>query len=263
MKNSRTLRTFFDDCALTLRYVGGTAHFELWIPGEADPEPLATLPAAGGDVSWAPTARELLEHYDEEREEMAPVSYADDIRSIVEDFAALQGDPQLLLERYVGFDEDDDDDDEDDDENKPLVIAREYEQLDIVTHRDDPKAGFVGWRIHWDGDQNSAPSPDDAPEVYYLVETCSQQYSEECGAPTYGTQAWRIEQGKVTHNAWFAKNLLTSGWGSDPAKAVKAVKELADVYIVAGLDGAAAIPPVDPNSLRVVESNNACCYLVY
>ena len=154
--------------------------------------------------------------------------------------------------------------------NEPLVIAREYEQLDIVTHRDDPKAGYIGWRIHWTGEEPDAYREigarlaggvyhyEEEPASYFLVETCSQQYS------MYGTQVWRIEQGKVTHNAWFARNLLTSGWGSnDPAKAVKAVKELADVYIVAGLDGAAAIPPVDPDSLRVVESNNACCYLVY
>ena len=135
----------------------------------------------------------------------------------------------------------------------PLVIARDGEPLDLVTRRDDRKAGFVGWRIHWDGDEHSAPSPDDAPEVYYLVETCSQQYSKECGAPTYGTQVWRIEQEKVTHDAWFE-------CVSDPAKAVK---ELCDVYTVAGEDGEAAIPPVDPDSLRVVESDNACCYLVY
>jgi hypothetical protein len=136
----------------------------------------------------------------------------------------------------------------------PLVIVRDGEQLDIATYRDDPTAGFVGWRIHWDGDEHSAPSTDDAPEVYYLVETCSQQYSRECGAATYGTQVWRIEQRKVTHDAWFA-------WGADPAKAVK---ELCDVYIVAGWDGTAALPPVDPDSLHVVESaDNACCYLVY
>jgi hypothetical protein len=151
------------------------------------------------------------------------------------------------------WDEEDFEDEDEDDENKPLVIARDGEQLDLLTYRDDRKAGFVGWRIHWDGDQNSAPSPDDAPEVYYLVETCSQQYSKECNAPTYGTQVWRIERGEVTHGAWFA-------WGSD---LINAVKELADVYVVAGLDGAAAIPPVDPDSLRVVASNNACYYLVY
>ena len=138
--------------------------------------------------------------------------------------------------------------------NKPLVIAREYEQLDLVTYRDDPKAGYIGWRIHWDGDEHHAPSDGDAPAVYYLVENCSQQYSKECGAPTYGTQVWRIERGKVTHDAWFA------WWSYDPARAVK---ELCDVYIVAGWDGEAALPPVDPDSLRVVESDNACCWLVY
>ena len=63
---------------------------------------------------------------------------------------------------------------------------------------------------------------------------------------------WRIEQEKVTHDAWFE-------CVSDPAEAVK---ELCDVYTVAGEDGEAAIPPVDPDSLRVVESD-ACCYLVY
>ena len=126
----------------------------------------------------------------------------------------------------------------------PLVIARDGERLDLVTQRDDRKAGFVGWRLHWDGDEHHAPSPDDAPEVYYRAETCSQQYSEECGAPTYGAQVWRIMRGFVTYDAWFE-------CVSDPAKAVK---ELCDVYSVA----------VDPDSLRVVESaDNACCYLVY
>ena len=261
---TRTLRTFCDDCDLTLRFAGDTAHFELWIPGEADPEPIATLPAIGGELEWAPTAHDLLEDYDAEKEEMALVSYAEDLRAILEDFAALHGDRRGYSwnKKWCVWEVSDADDDGDD--NKPLVIVRDEELLDLVTPRDDSKSGFVGWRIHWDGDEHHAPSTDDAPAVYYLVETCSQQYSKECGAPTYGTQVWRIERGAVTHNAWFAKNLLTSGWGSDPAKAVKAVKELADVYIVAGLDGAAAIPPVDPDSLRVVESaNNACCYLVY
>ena len=253
MKDTRTLRTFLDDCALTLRYAGGTAHFELWVPGEATPEPLATLPAAGGAISWAPSGRDLLEHYDGGKEEMVPVAYAEDIRSIVEDFAALPGDRRGYTwnkKRCVW----EVSDAGEDDENDPLVIVRDGEQLNLVTHRDDPKAGFVGWRIHWDGDQHSAPSDGDAPEVYFLVETCSQQYSKECGAPTYGTQVWRIERGKVTHDAWFA-------WAVTPQRGVK---ELCDVYSVAGWEGQAALPPVDPDSLRVVESaNNACCYLVY
>ena len=88
MTHTRTLRTFFDGCDFTLRYEGDTAHFELWIPGEATPEPLATLPAAGGDVSWAPTARDLLNE-----------DYAGIIRYIVEKFAALQGDRR----RYTFF----------------------------------------------------------------------------------------------------------------------------------------------------------------
>ena len=152
------------------------------------------------------------------------------------------------------WDEEDFEDEDEDDENEPLVIARDGEQLSIVTHRDDPKAGYIGWRIHWDGDQHSAPSPADAPEVYYLVETCSQQYSKEHGAPTYGTQVWRVARGEITHDAWFA-------WGSnDPAKAVK---DLCDLYTVSDWHQVQAIPPVDPDSLRVVESDNACCYLVY
>ena len=255
MKNSHTLRTFFDGCDFTLRYDGDTAHFELWVPGEATPEPIATLPAAGGELEWAPTAAELLEHYDEVMEKMIPVIYAEDLRAILEDFAALPGDRRGYTwnKKWCVWEVSDADDDGDD--NKPLVIVRDEERLDLVTPRDDSKSGFVGWRIHWDGDEHHAPSTDDAPEVYYLVETCSQQYSKECNAPTYGTQVWRIEQGKVTHDAWFA-------WGSnDPAKAVK---ELCDVYIVAGWDGESALPPVDPDSLRVVESaDNACCYLVY
>ena len=248
--NTHTLRTFFDGYALTLRYDGDTAHFELWIPGEEDPEPVATIPAVGGELEWAPSARELLEHYDAEKEEMISVDYAEDLQHLIDSYAALAGDRRRykLDKKWCVWEVDEV-------SNEPLVIARDEEQLDILTYRDDPKAGFVGWRIHWDGDQNSAPSPDDAPEVYYLVETCSQQYSKECNAPTYGTQVWRIEQGKVTHDAWFA-------WGSnDPAKAVK---ELCDVYTVAGWDGESALPPVDPDSLRVVESaDNACCYLVY
>ena len=92
MKDTHTIRTFYDGCDLTLHYDGDTAHFELWVPGEATPEPLATLPAAGGEISWTPTAAELFGHYDAEKEEMIPVSYAEDIRFLVEDFAALPGD---------------------------------------------------------------------------------------------------------------------------------------------------------------------------
>jgi hypothetical protein len=77
-KDTHTLRTFFDGYALTLRFAGDTAHFELWIPGEEDPEPLATIPALGGVISWAPTA--------------AVEDYAGIIRYIVEKFAALPGD---------------------------------------------------------------------------------------------------------------------------------------------------------------------------
>jgi len=137
----------------------------------------------------------------------------------------------------------------------PYVIARSGDRRSIVTKRNDRKAGLVGWMIHWDGDPHSEPSDGDAPEVYYLVETSSQQYSEEYGAPTYGTQVWRFESEKVTHDAWFA-------WGpSDPAKAVK---NLCDVYIVAGEDGAGALPPVDKESLRVVRAiNSMYCYLVF
>lgn len=130
----------------------------------------------------------------------------------------------------------------------PYVSAIERSYVSIVTYRDDRKAGYIGWRLHWDGDQHSATSPADAPEVYYLVETCSQQYSEECGFPTYGTQVWRIEGGKVTHDAWFE-------CGKDDP--VKAVRNLCDVY-------GAAILPVDPDSLRVVRAtDSSCCYLVY
>lgn len=144
----------------------------------------------------------------------------------------------------------------------PYVIARDGEQLDLVTHRDDPTAGFVGWRIHWTGEEPDAYREigarlaggvyhyEEEPASYFLVETCSQQYSKEC----YGTQVWRIQAGVVTHDAWFA-------WGVDPRRAVK---ELCDVYSVAGWDGEPALPPVDRDSLRVVESaDNACCYLVY
>ena len=92
MKDNTHLRTFLDDCDLTLRFAGDTAHFEFWIPGEATPEPLATIPAIGGEISWAPSARDLFEHYDEGKEEMILVDYAGIIRYIVEKFAALQGD---------------------------------------------------------------------------------------------------------------------------------------------------------------------------
>jgi len=243
---THTLRTFFDGCALTLRCEGDTAHFEFWFPKKSEPHWIATLPAIGGAISWAPSVGEIIKDYDEGKEEMGPDGCLEDIRSIVEDFAALPGDRRgYTWNDTSGFWEV---------SNKPLVIARDEEQLSIVTYRDDSKAGYIGWRIHWDGDEHSAPSTDDAPAVYHLVETCSQQYSKECGAPTYGTQVWRIEQGKVTHDAWFA-------WASDPAKAVK---ELCDLYSVAGWDGAEALPSVDPDSLRVVESaDNACCYLVY
>jgi hypothetical protein len=246
---THTLRTFYDGCELTLRYAGkpagGTAHFELWIPGEEDPEPLATIPAIGGVMSWALSGLDLLEHYDEGKEEMVPVDYAEDIKHLIDSYAELAGDRRRYrLDKKWCTWEVSYDDDEEDDENKPLVIARDGEQLDLLTYRDDPTAGFVSWRIHWDGDQNSAPSPADAPAVYFLVETCSQQYSKECGAPTYGTQVWRIEPGKITHGAWF--ECVTN--------VKKAVKELCDAYIV----------PVDPDSLRVVRaSNSSYCYLVY
>ena len=135
------------------------------------------------------------------------------------------------------------------------MIAHDGEPLDLIMQRDDRKAGLIGWRIHWDGDQHSVTSDGDAPAVYYLVEICSQQYSEEYGEPTYGVQVWRIERGAITHDAWFV-------WSSyDPAKAVK---NLCDVWIVAGEDGEAAIHPVDPDSLRVVKAiDSSCCYLVY
>jgi len=255
MKDTHTLCTYHDGCDLTLRYDGGTAHFELWVPGEEDPEPVATIPAIGGELEWTPSAADLLEHYDAEKEEMIPVSYAEDIQHLINSYAALRGDRRAykLSRKWCVWEVSNAGGDEDD-ENKPLVIARDGERLSIVTHRDDHKAGYVGWRIHWDGDEHSAPSPADAPEVYFLVETSSQQYSKECGAPTYGTQVWRIVGKEVTHDAWFA-------WGPDPAKAVK---ELCDLYIVAGWDGSPAIPPVDTDLLRAVESaNNACCYLVY
>jgi len=84
--------TFFDGCDLTLRWAGDTAHFELWVPGEEDPEPIATLPAAGGELEWTPSARELLEHYDEEKEEMVSVDYAEDLQHLINSYAALAGD---------------------------------------------------------------------------------------------------------------------------------------------------------------------------
>ena len=80
MKDPRTLRTFYDGCDFTLRYEGDTAHFELWVPGEATPEPLATIPVIGGELEWASRARDLHE------------DYAGIIRYIAENFAALPGD---------------------------------------------------------------------------------------------------------------------------------------------------------------------------
>jgi hypothetical protein len=88
MKNTHTLRTFYDGCELTLRYDGDTAHFELWIPGEEDQEPLATIPAIGGELEWTPRARDLHQLLNDE----ACDAYAGIIRSIAENFAALQGD---------------------------------------------------------------------------------------------------------------------------------------------------------------------------
>ena len=79
-KDTHKLRTFYDGCDLTLRFAGDTAHFELWIPGKVDQEPLATIPVIGGELEWAPRACDLLE------------DYAGIIRSIVENYAALQGD---------------------------------------------------------------------------------------------------------------------------------------------------------------------------
>jgi hypothetical protein len=216
MKDTRTLRTFLDDCALTLRYAGGTAHFELWVPGEATPEPLATLPAAGGAISWAPSGRDLLEHYDGGKEEMVPVAYAEDIRSIVEDFAALPGDRRGYTwnKKWCVWEVSDADEEEEEEEEprEPIVQAYSDELLKylalrrvkaglLVTWRDDRDAGPVGWRIRWDGDEHRATSDSDAPEVYYLVEVCSEQY----GKNRYGTQVWRIENGKVTHEKWFEK----------------------------------------------------------
>jgi len=149
----------------------------------------------------------------------------------------------------------------------PRVEARSDERLDLVTHRDDRRTGFIGWRIHWNGEEPDAYREigarlaggvyhyEEEPAVYFLVETSSQQYSEEYGEPTYGTQVWRIADGVVTHDAWFA-------WSSDdPATAVK---NLCDVYLVAGEDGAGALPPVDKDLLRVVRAiDSSCCYLVF
>ena len=79
-KDTHKLRTFYDGCDLTLRFAGDTAHFELWIPGAEDQEPVATIPAIGGELEWAPRARDLHE------------DYAGIIRSIIENFAELDGD---------------------------------------------------------------------------------------------------------------------------------------------------------------------------
>jgi len=129
----------------------------------------------------------------------------------------------------------------------PLVIVRDGEQLDIVTYRADPNAGYVGWRIRWDGDEYRATSDSDAPEVYFLVETCSLQYSEKYDGHAFGVQVWRIARGTITHSAWFEFCL------NDP---IEAVRYLADYYH--------RTFAVDIDSLRVVESSdNACCLLVY
>ncbi len=92
MENTHTLRTFDDGCDFKLRYDGDTAHFELWIPGEEDPEPLATIPAIGGKLEWTLSGLDLLEHYDALKEEMIPVAYAEDIRHLIDSYAALRGD---------------------------------------------------------------------------------------------------------------------------------------------------------------------------
>ena len=60
-------RWIFYDCDLTLRYFGDTAHFETWHPFRAEPEPIATIPAIGGTISWAPTAKEFLKNAEEIR----------------------------------------------------------------------------------------------------------------------------------------------------------------------------------------------------
>ena len=120
--NTHTLRTFCDDCDLTLRFEGDTAHFELWVPGEATPEPLATIPAIGGVISWALSGLDLLEHYDEEKEEMIPVDYAEDLQHLIDSFAALRGDRRRYSWNkkwcvWEVSDDDDEEDDEDDDED--------------------------------------------------------------------------------------------------------------------------------------------------
>ena len=142
------------------------------------------------------------------------------------------------------------------DGNKPLVIARDGEQLDLVTWRDDRDAGPVGWRIHWTGEEPDAYREigarlaggvyhyEEEPASYFLVETCSQQYGL-----LFGPQVWRIEGGKVTHDAWFE-----CGWEKDDP--INAVKELYDIY-----DDEFTI---DIDALRVVESeNNHYFHLVY
>jgi len=122
---THTLRTFYDGCELTLRYDFNwilrvdTAHLELWIPGEKDPEPIATIPAIGGAISWALSGLDLLEHYDEEKEEMIPVVYAEDIRHLIDSYAALQGDRRRykLSKKWNVWEVSDDDDEEDDEDD--------------------------------------------------------------------------------------------------------------------------------------------------
>lgn len=89
----------------------------------------------------------------------------------------------------------------------PVVCACEGDRYALLTQRDDPKAEPVSWRIGWDFAQ--------APAAYYLVEDCSHQYDG-----LYGTQVWRIEDGRVTHSAWF------EGCGSGE----RGLKELIDLY---------------------------------
>ena len=81
MRDTHTLRTYYDGSKLTLRYDGATAHFDLWIPGEADPEPIATIPAIGGELEWTPSGRELLDG-----------SYAEDLQHLIDSYAELAGD---------------------------------------------------------------------------------------------------------------------------------------------------------------------------